>query len=250
MEILGASANRRLTSKQDALVIVYSRVPMVALVLEVPSQSGRQFFFKNPTWIVVAVFHWKPFLNCSERCCEIACYVKLGLTRLGDEPHVKASKGKKAARNHDPLPLVANSYANFSYSHASPSLFTTTILYGRVDIQSKNVGYAGNGNMNAGRTNQNQATNAGNGREQMLLATKYEAGVHLDEEDNDFMLVNAYGDDTLEELNASVIMMTRIQPTDDKSDTEPTYDVELTSEVNASQIDMINGLLSKSDHEH
>ncbi|GJU62360.1 hypothetical protein Tco_1244195 [Tanacetum coccineum] len=37
----------------------------------------------------------------------------------------------------------------------------------------------------------------------MLLATKYEAGVHLDEEDNDFMLVNAYGDDTLEELNAS-----------------------------------------------
>ncbi|GKD27192.1 hypothetical protein Tco_1233406 [Tanacetum coccineum] len=84
----------------------------------------------------------------------------------------------------------------------------------------------------------------------MLLATKYEAGVHLDEEDNDFMLVNAYGDDTLEELNESVIMMTRIQPTDDKSDTEPTYDVELISEVNASQIDMINGLLSKSDHEH
>ncbi|GJZ93519.1 retrovirus-related pol polyprotein from transposon TNT 1-94 [Tanacetum coccineum] len=87
-------------------------------------------------------------------------------------------------------------------------------------------------------------------REQMLLATKDEAGVHLDEEENDFMLVNAYADDTLEELNASVIIMARIQPTDDKSDAELTYDAKLISEVNASQIDMINGLLSKSDHEH
>nr|GEU31195.1 hypothetical protein [Tanacetum cinerariifolium] len=50
----------------------------------------------------------------------------------------------------------------------------------------------------------------------MLLATKDEAGVHLDEEENSFMLDNAYGDNT---------------------------------EVNASQIDMINVLLSKSDHE-
>nr|GEV27913.1 hypothetical protein [Tanacetum cinerariifolium] len=47
-------------------------------------------------------------------------------------------------------------------------------------------------------------------REQMLLATKCEAEVHLDEEENDFMLVNAYGDDQLEELNSSIIMMARI----------------------------------------
>ncbi|GKB82996.1 retrovirus-related pol polyprotein from transposon TNT 1-94 [Tanacetum coccineum] len=67
-------------------------------------------------------------------------------------------------------------------------------------------------------------------REQMLLAAKDEAG--------------------LEELNASVIMMARIQPTDDKSDAEPTYDVEVISEVNASQVDLINGLLLKGVHEH
>nr|GFB49492.1 hypothetical protein [Tanacetum cinerariifolium] len=174
---------------------------------------------------------------------------------------------------------------------------------GHVDIQSKNVGYARNGNRNARRTNKNQATNSknvlvqkiedydynvqrvlrtestprkinvqcynfnGRGhyardcpktrvrdakyfREQMLLATKDEAGVHLDEEENGFMLDNAYGDNTLKELNAIVIMMAHIQPTDDKSDVEPTYDAELISEANASQINMINGLFSKSDHEH
>ncbi|GJT33833.1 retrovirus-related pol polyprotein from transposon TNT 1-94, partial [Tanacetum coccineum] len=86
-------------------------------------------------------------------------------------------------------------------------------------------------------------------REHMLLATKDEAGVHLNEEENDFMLDNAYEDNALQELNATVIMMAHIQPTDDKSDAEPTYDVELISEVNASQIDMIIGLFLKSDHE-
>ncbi|GKF77159.1 hypothetical protein Tco_0229629, partial [Tanacetum coccineum] len=33
---------------------------------------------------------------------------------------------------------------------------------GRVDIQSKNVGYAGNGNRNAGRPNKNQIATAEN----------------------------------------------------------------------------------------
>ncbi|GKE36401.1 hypothetical protein Tco_1459806, partial [Tanacetum coccineum] len=98
---------------------------------------------------------------------------------------------------------------------------------------------------NAGRTNRNQAANAGNGL--MLLATKDKARVHLDEEENNFMLMNAYGDDMLEELNASMIMMACIQPIDEKSDVEPTYDAELINKVNASHI---NGLLSKSDHEH
>ncbi|GKB47222.1 hypothetical protein Tco_0897975, partial [Tanacetum coccineum] len=36
-------------------------------------------------------------------------------------PHVKASKAKKSARNHDPLVLVANSDAHSLYSHASSS---------------------------------------------------------------------------------------------------------------------------------
>ncbi|GKC52315.1 integrase, catalytic region, zinc finger, CCHC-type containing protein [Tanacetum coccineum] len=228
------------------------------------------------------------------------------------EPHVNASRVKKATRNHDPLALVANSYANPSHSHASTShshlqppyyvthppsmhdydddyqgeiqgeaqedklstammLLTRAITQhystptnnrlrtssntrnqaviqdGHVDIQRRNVGYAENGSRNARRININQATNARNGfvqktdeneeivqrilrttstrgkinvqcyncngkghyardcpkprvrdakyfREQMMLVAKDEVGVNLDTEENDFMLINAYGD--------------------------------------------------------
>ncbi|GJR03399.1 hypothetical protein Tco_0526383 [Tanacetum coccineum] len=37
------------------------------------------------------------------------------------EPHVNASRAKKAARNHDPLALVAHSNVYPSHSHASPT---------------------------------------------------------------------------------------------------------------------------------
>nr|GFA73808.1 hypothetical protein [Tanacetum cinerariifolium] len=43
------------------------------------------------------------------------------LARQKEEETNIASKGKKAARNHDPLALVANSHAHSSYSHASSS---------------------------------------------------------------------------------------------------------------------------------
>ncbi|GJY52106.1 retrovirus-related pol polyprotein from transposon TNT 1-94 [Tanacetum coccineum] len=154
---------------------------------------------------------------------------------------------------------------------------------GRVDIQTKNVSYDGNGNRNAGRQNKNQAFNARNGndesnkivqrvpqtksnpgkanvqcynynekghyardchkprvrdakyfREQMLLAMKDEAESNLKDEENDFMLDNSYGDETLEELTVVVIMMAQIQPVDDNAESEPSYDAMGVSEVNAS----------------
>ncbi|GJT78544.1 retrovirus-related pol polyprotein from transposon TNT 1-94 [Tanacetum coccineum] len=71
-------------------------------------------------------------------------------------------------------------------------------------------------------------------REQMLLAMKDKAGSNLKDEENDFMLDNSYGDETLEELTAAVIMMARIQPLDDNADSEPSYDAKAFSEVNAS----------------
>ncbi|GJR13393.1 hypothetical protein Tco_0796045 [Tanacetum coccineum] len=126
------------------------------------------------------------------------------------EPHVNASKVKKAVRNHDPLALVAHSNVHSSQSHAKEYQWelqgdaqedklatammllarATTQCYsistnnrlrtssntrnqaviqdGKVDIQSKNVSYAGNGNMNVGRQNRNQAANAENGLVQQI----------------------------------------------------------------------------------
>ncbi|GJV37623.1 hypothetical protein Tco_1410100 [Tanacetum coccineum] len=163
-------------------------------------------------------------------------YDQLYVSLAQIEPHVQASKAKRATRNHDPLALITHSNASSSQSHAR---------------------YGGNGNRNARIQNMNQAFNEGNGltqnderhcardcqklrvrdakylREQMLLAMKDEAGSNLKDEENDFMLDNSYGDETLKELTAIVIMMARIQPVDDNDVTEPNYDLKVVSELNA-----------------
>ncbi|GKB14207.1 retrovirus-related pol polyprotein from transposon TNT 1-94 [Tanacetum coccineum] len=116
------------------------------------------------------------------------------------EPHVLASKAKKAAKNHDPLALIAHSNASSSQSHANSSYspqpyyvthlssvvdyddeyqgelqgdsqednLTTTMMLLALAITQKfstptNNRYDGNANKNAGRQNKNQVFNAGNG---------------------------------------------------------------------------------------
>ncbi|GKC27845.1 retrovirus-related pol polyprotein from transposon TNT 1-94 [Tanacetum coccineum] len=299
------------------------------------------------------------FLNCLQpewsKYVTMVCHNQTGDTVSCDvlydslvqfEPHVLASKAKKAAKNHDPLALIAHSNASSSQSHAHsssspqpyyvthPSLvvdyeneyqgelqedskkdkLTTAMMLlaraiaqkfstptnnclrtssnirnqaviqdGRVDIQTKNAGYGGNGNKNAGRQSRNQTFNAGFGnddsnqiiqrvprtestpgkanvqcyncnekghyardfqkprvrdakyfREQMLLAIKDEAGSNLNNEENDFMLDTSYGEETMEELTAAVMLMARIQPTDGNAEIMPSYDAKAISEVNAS----------------
>nr|GFC48569.1 hypothetical protein [Tanacetum cinerariifolium] len=68
----------------------------------------------------------------------------------------------------------------------------------------------------------------------MLLAMKGEARNNLKDEENDFILDHSYGDETLEELTAAVIMMAQIQSADDNAASEPSYDAKAVSEVNAS----------------
>ncbi|GJS17986.1 retrovirus-related pol polyprotein from transposon TNT 1-94 [Tanacetum coccineum] len=155
---------------------------------------------------------------------------------------------------------------------SSNSKYQAIVQDGRVDIQTKNTGYGGNTNKNAGR-NRNQIINAGNRsdesnqivqcvprtdstpskanvqcynynekghyardcqkpkvhdakylREQMLLAVKNEAVSHLSNEENDFMLDNAYGEESLDELTASIMLMAPLQPADRNTDTVPSYD--------------------------
>ncbi|GJW22817.1 hypothetical protein Tco_0033439 [Tanacetum coccineum] len=88
-------------------------------------------------------------------------------------------------------------------------------LWVRVDKQAEECGYTGKAHY-ACDCPQPKVCDAKYFKELMLLAMKDEAGGNLNEEENDFMLENHYGDDSLEELNAVVIMMARIQPTDDK----------------------------------
>ncbi|GJU50859.1 retrovirus-related pol polyprotein from transposon TNT 1-94 [Tanacetum coccineum] len=64
-----------------------------------------------------------------------------------------------------------------------------------------------------------KVSNAKYFREQMLLAMKDEAGSHVSNEENDFMLDNAYGEELLDELTASVMLMARLQPADETTDT-------------------------------
>nr|GEU40238.1 ribonuclease H-like domain-containing protein [Tanacetum cinerariifolium] len=84
----------------------------------------------------------------------------------------------------------------------------------------------------------------------MLIAIKDEAGGNLNNEENNFMLDNAYGDYTFEELTAALIMMARIHPANDKAEIRPKYDAEAVSEVNALHIYLITGMISNSVHNH
>ncbi|GKC41784.1 hypothetical protein Tco_1059506 [Tanacetum coccineum] len=184
------------------------------------------------------------------------------------EPHVLASKANKAAKNHDPLALLAQSNASSSQSHANssylPQLYYVThpssvkfstptnnrlhtssntrnqavIQDGRVDIQTKNASFGGNGNKNAGRLIRNQAFNAGTGNdernrlEQMFLAMKDEVGSNLNNEENDFMLDNSYGEEIMEELTVAVMLMAQIQPADGNAEIVLSYDAKAVSELN------------------
>ncbi|GJX62202.1 hypothetical protein Tco_0295102 [Tanacetum coccineum] len=77
----------------------------------------------------------------------------------------------------------------------------------RVDIQTKNAGYGGNANKNAGKQNRNQ----------MMTAIRLFSG-----------------EETMEELTAAVILMARIQPADGNTENVPSYDAKAVSEVYAS----------------
>ncbi|GJW06790.1 hypothetical protein Tco_1569213 [Tanacetum coccineum] len=193
------------------------------------------------------------------------------------EPHVQASKANRAARNHDPLTLIAHLNVFSLQSHASPSYSNSPQPY-YVTHPSSVVDYEEyyQGELH-GNSQEDKLTTAmmmeeltykprmhdlvemivhrvprtesnpgkANVQEQMLLAMKDEAGSNLKDKENDFMLDSSYGDETLEELTAVVIMMAHIQPANDNAVTEPIYDAKAVSEVNAS-----HKMTPKGVHEH
>ncbi|GJX39961.1 hypothetical protein Tco_0254951 [Tanacetum coccineum] len=86
-------------------------------------------------------------------------------------------------------------------------------------------------------------------KEQMLLAKKDEAGVELIDEKNDFLLADVPDSEELEELNATYIMMDRLQFVNNDSKAGPLYDSYFANEVNDSQTSLINEMFARHDHE-
>nr|GEU98237.1 hypothetical protein [Tanacetum cinerariifolium] len=85
------------------------------------------------------------------------------------EPHVLASREKKAAKNHDPLALIAHSNASSSYSHTNSSyspqpyyvMHPPLVIDYDDEYQGELQGYGGNDKKNA-RRNKTQGLNTGN----------------------------------------------------------------------------------------
>nr|GEU31915.1 hypothetical protein [Tanacetum cinerariifolium] len=136
----------------------------------------------------------------------------------------RVKRAKRTARK--PSCFFANTYASPSYSHTSQSYYVTNpplVQYYDDDYQGevRVLGYAKNSSRNVGRHARNEGNNAGNGfvqktirnaknvqrnlritdsyrktstvQEQMLITTEDEAEIHLDDEENEFMLMSATG---------------------------------------------------------
>ncbi|GJV25546.1 hypothetical protein Tco_1378241 [Tanacetum coccineum] len=133
-----------------------------------------------------------------------------------------------------------------------------------VDIQSKNVGNSGwyvrrttgnqgdvAGNVNIQINNGNDTNvwriprttaNSGNGPNVQCYNcnAKDVAGIILDDEQNDFLLADAFEVEEFEYLNATVCMMALIQQEGSDSDNRSIYDSNFIGEVNDGQVEQDN----------
>ncbi|GKB70767.1 hypothetical protein Tco_0932179, partial [Tanacetum coccineum] len=119
----------------------------------------------------------------------------------------------------------------------------------RVNIQSRNSGNVGRNNRRAyvqgevveGMNATNETANprvhdSKNFMEKLLLAKQDEAGGILTDEQNDFIFADASRMEEIEELSANICLMAIIQPADQNSDDEPSYESAFVSEVQSSSI--------------
>ncbi|GJU81200.1 hypothetical protein Tco_1283565 [Tanacetum coccineum] len=244
--------------ERELLESVYERLTALVNIMDhnnvrpIPVSINTKFLnCLQPEWskYVTMVHH--------NQTGDIVSYDVLYDSLVQFKPHVLGSKAKKAAKNHDPLALLVHSnasssqtYANSSYS-PQPYYVTHPLLVvdyedeyqgelnqaviqdARVNTQTKNEGYGGNGHY-ARDCQKPRVRDAKYFREQMLLVMKDEAGSNLNNEENDFLLDNSYGEETMEDLTTAVMLMAKIQPPNGNAETVPSYDAKAVSEINVS----------------
>ncbi|GJX72830.1 hypothetical protein Tco_0311425 [Tanacetum coccineum] len=200
---------------------VYERLTTLMNIMDrnnvcpIPVSINPKFLnYLQPEWskYVIMVHH--------NQTGDTVSYDQLYDSLVQFEPHIQASKAKRAARNHDPLALIAHSNASSSQSHVNPSYSYSPQSY-YVTHPSSVVDYE----------EYYQGELQGNSQEDKLTTTRA-SRTEANPGKNDFMLDNSYGDETLEEQTAVVIMMALIQPADDNAVTEQKYDAKAVSEVN------------------
>ncbi|GKC50610.1 hypothetical protein Tco_1073355 [Tanacetum coccineum] len=198
----------------ESLEFVYERLTMLVNIMDRnnvrPISVSINTKFLNclqPEWskYVTMVRH--------NQTRETISYDMLCTSLVQFEPHVLASKVKKAAKNHDPLALIAHSNASSSQSHAnssySPQPYYVTHPSSVVDYEDDYQGEL------QGDSQEDKLTTA-----MMNQAVIHDGRV-------DIQTKNAgYG--------GNVMLMARIQPADGNAETVPSYDTKVVSEVNAS----------------
>ncbi|GJZ61724.1 hypothetical protein Tco_0617861 [Tanacetum coccineum] len=129
---------------------------------------------------------------------DVVSYDELYDSLVQFEPHVQASKAKKAAKNHDTLALLAHSNASSNAERQNMNQAFNTRTGNDESNQIVQRRYARD-------CQKPRVRDAKCFREQMLLVMKDEAGSNLKDEENGFMLDNSYRDKTLEELTTAAV---------------------------------------------
>ncbi|GJT62689.1 RNA-directed DNA polymerase, eukaryota [Tanacetum coccineum] len=268
----------------ESLESVYERLTMLVNIMD--HNNVRPIPVSNNTKFLNCLqLEWSKYVTMvrHNQAGETVSYDMLYDSLVQFEPRVLASKAKKAAKNHDPLALIAHSHASSSQSYANssylPQPYYVTHPSSVVDYEDEYQGELQGDSQEDKLTTammmveltykprmqvmvemviRMQGDKAGIKRlmqememmtairlfslfyelsqlwerqiEQMLLAMKDEARSNLNSEENDFMLDTSYGEETMEELTAAVMLMARIQPTDGNAETLSSYDAKAVSE--------------------
>ncbi|GJV22772.1 hypothetical protein Tco_1375467, partial [Tanacetum coccineum] len=172
---------------------------------------------------------------------------------------VNASRAKKLEKSYDPLALVAHTSSSSKNTSSCYVTHPTSVVdyddeYQQDDVQTNSEDPQASAMLNPSNTGRNtrrsyvqeevvEGSNAQNETENVQRTTSSsgntstdEAGVLLTDEHNDIIFADASRMEEIEEINANICLMARIQPANNTSDVGPSYDSAFISEVLSSSI--------------